>query len=133
MILKKYLESKPKVMTKDEFLSWYDKKYVMEQPSKIYYKQIVTFIAVNSMFITNVYAASNMSANEIIGLATTIIKWLCVGFASYEIIEGIVKRERDRIPKILIGYLIAYLCYKILPAGFDLVDVIASDFGGILK
>ena len=125
MILNRFLEPKEVVMTRKEFMDWYN--HVEKKPINLKLnrkvKRILIFILANIMMVNDVFASSSIDR---VGL--TILRkiqlaayWIFLIMMIVEVIKCVMKNNKEAIPKVIAGYLIAYGITFAGPFMFDMI------------
>ncbi|MEF9952179.1 MAG: hypothetical protein RR782_02765 [Clostridium sp.] len=125
MILNFYC--KEKVMTKEEFLDFYERRYG-NKPLKLNKKltTLLIFTFANLMCINNVMAKVNMTKINNFGLdALEVLRvlgyWGCILMCMIELFKSMLSGDLRSISRIIIKYLILFGALYFLPFLFDII------------
>lgn len=131
MVLSMFLEPKEVVMTKDQFLIWYENKYSYGQVNLKLNKRLtvmLTFVFANLMMINNAFAKASVNTASLdkvgftmLGIVRSFGYWILLILCLIEIIKSLLSGDTKGVGKIIVKYLLGFGALYFMPMLFDIV------------
>lgn len=123
-----------KIMTKDEFMSYYEEKYY-NKPIKISrkIKTSLVFIFANLIWIEKTLAKTSVSSaslnrvgSTMLGIVRDVAYWIALIVCLVEILKSLLNGDTKGVGKIIMKGLLAFGACYYLPFLFDIIKEVFS-------